>query len=317
MASRASIDDEIRGRNDAGFMLVGVIVMIFMLLLLLSVAAPRVARSMQRERELESARRAGQYVRAIQLYYRKFGHYPSSVEQLEKSNNIRFLRQKYDDPLTGKPDWRMIHVGENKTKVKGFFGEELPGLSGGLGAAAGMASSTGTSTSAFSSSSLGTSGGGAGAQQGQGGGGIGGGLSGGVGAQSGPGGLGAGSAGTSSSGGNTGITTQSATEFTGSGGGPVIGVGSSKTGEAMIVVNEMATYQEWEFLYDPRIEQQKAKASLLGGLNSGGAGGRLGTLGGGQGAGSGSFPGTGAPNGTARPGDGGIPGASNPIPGRP
>ena len=40
---------------------------------------------MRREREVETEQRANQYVRAIRLYYRKFGHYPGSVEQLEKT----------------------------------------------------------------------------------------------------------------------------------------------------------------------------------------------------------------------------------------
>ena len=55
--------------------------------------------------------RGDQYVRAVRLYYRKFGHYPGSIEQLEKTNNIRFLRQKYVDPMTGKPDWRIDPCG--------------------------------------------------------------------------------------------------------------------------------------------------------------------------------------------------------------
>ena len=147
-------------------MLVGLIVAIFLILLVLGTAAPKVARDLQREREVEAEHRANQYVRAIQLYYRKFGHYPGSMDQLEKSNNIRFLRQQYVDPMTGKADWRMIKVGENKTTVKGFFGQPLTGLTPGLGTAAGMASpgaigagaAGSSSPSAFGSSSLGTGG---------------------------------------------------------------------------------------------------------------------------------------------------------------
>ena len=71
---------------------------------------------------------ATQYVRAIEVYYLKIGHYPGSIEQLEKTNNIRFLRQRYVDPMTGKDDWRLIQVGEAKTTVKGFFGQPLAGL---------------------------------------------------------------------------------------------------------------------------------------------------------------------------------------------
>ena len=139
-------------------MLVGLIVAIFIILLLLGVAAPKVARGLRRDREVEAIHRGNQYVRAIQLYYKKFGHYPGSIDQLEKTNNVRYLRQRYADPMTGKPDWRLIKVGEAKTTVKGFFGQPLAGLAPGLGTAASMTSpgigtgSTGTAGTPWPSS---------------------------------------------------------------------------------------------------------------------------------------------------------------------
>src|SRR5882757_4801832 len=131
---------EMERHEEQGFMLVGLIVAIFFVLLALSVAAPKVAQELRREREVEAVHRGNQYVRAIRLYYRKFGHYPGSIEQLEKTNNMRFLRQRYVDPMTGKDDWRLIKVGEAKTTVKGFFGQPLAGLTPGLGSAASLAS---------------------------------------------------------------------------------------------------------------------------------------------------------------------------------
>ena len=125
-------------QGDEGFVLAAALVMVFLVLLALTIAAPRVAMAIKRDREVEAKHRGDQYVRGIRMYYKKFGHYPGSIEQLEKSNNQRFLRFRYLDPMTGKDDWRLIHVGENKTKVKGFFGEDLPGLGTGLGAASGM-----------------------------------------------------------------------------------------------------------------------------------------------------------------------------------
>ena len=130
------------GDGEQGFMLLGLIVAIAIILIGLGVAASKVAFSLRREREVESARRADQYVRAIRKFYLKNQHYPGSLEQLENTNNIRYLRQQYVDPLTGKDDYRLILVGQNKTQVKGFFGEPLAGIaSAGLGAAAGMQSS--------------------------------------------------------------------------------------------------------------------------------------------------------------------------------
>ena len=294
-------------RGDEGFMLLTALVMVFLVLLVLSIAAPRMARAIQRDREIESQHRAEQYVRAVRIFYLKFKRYPTSIEQLEKTNNQRFLRQRYVDPLTGKDDWRLIHVGENQTTVKGFFGDDLPGLATGLGSAAGMASSMGSSTtgggSAFNNSGTSSPGGssafGGGnttgsafggtntpgqitnstfGQPGQAGNGTG------TGATTGTGGTG-------STAGTNGIASQDATSFTGSGGAPIIGIGSAKSGEAMLVVNEQTTYETWEFLYDPRIEQLYAKSTLLGGISSGS----------GTSSGFGTSSGTGTSNGFGNP----------------
>ena len=107
MTGTSSVESavEMERHEEQGFMLVGLIVAIFFVLLALSVAAPKMAQELRREREVEAVHRGNQYVRAIRLYYRKFGHYPGSIEQLEKTNNIRFLRQRYVDPMTGKADW--------------------------------------------------------------------------------------------------------------------------------------------------------------------------------------------------------------------
>jgi type II secretory pathway pseudopilin PulG len=265
--------------GEQGFILVGLIVAIFIILLVLGVAAPTVARDLRREREVEAVHRGNQYVRAIQVYYRKLGHYPGSMEQLEKTNNIRYLRQRYVDPMTGKADWRLIKVGEAKTTVKGFFGQPLAGLAPGLGAAAGMASpgigagaagSSGSpgysgasgSSPVFGSSSTGGYGstmGGSGSSSTPSTGAAAGSPA--AGTSSGTGGTDTSTSGTGSS---SGIGSQPATSFAG-GGAPFVGVGSSKSGESIIDLNEQATYQTWEFIYDPRIEQMKAKASLFGG----------------------------------------------------
>jgi len=268
--------------GDEGFMLLTALVMVFLVLLVLSVAAPTMAKAIQHDRELESQHRAEQYVRAVRIFYLKFKRYPSSIEQLEKTNNQRFLRQRYVDPLTGKDDWRLIHVGENQTTVKGFFGDDLPGLPTGLGSAAGMASTTGgAGASAFNNSGAGSPGGSSafGGSSGLGGNSAGsafGGSS--TPGQSGTSSFGQTGTGTStgtgtgttgSTSGTNGIASQDATSFTGSGGAPIIGIGSAKSGEAMLVVNEQTTYETWEFLYDPRIEQLYAKSTLLGGISSG------------------------------------------------
>jgi len=264
--------------GEQGYMLLGLIVAIALILLALSVAATKVAFSLRREREVESARRADQYVRAIRKFYLKNNHYPGSIEQLENTNRVRYLRQRYIDPLTGKADYRVIPVGQNKTTVKGFFGEPLAGIaSTGLGSAAGM-----------QSSGIG----------GPGVGGIGGAAGAGAAGSSGTGGT-AGAAGTSGAAGSsgagssgTGGTDTSGAAAPGAAGGlgsaagfsnlsgvgapgttgPFMGVGSSATGDSILVVNEQTTFQTWEFLYDPRLEKLRAAGALNAGAGSIGAG---------------------------------------------
>jgi type II secretory pathway pseudopilin PulG len=264
--------------REQGFMLLGLIVAIFLILLVLGVAAPRVARELRREREVETVRRGNQYVRAIQLYYRKFGHYPGSMEQLEKTNNIRFLRQQYVDPLTGKADWRIIKVGEAKTTVKGFFGKPLTGLTPGLGSAAGMASSGGIGAGAAGVSSPGATSpgstspgsalGGSSSIGSPLGGSSAGGLGSPLGGTSAPGSTAiAGGSSDTGFGAGSGMGSQSASSITGAS-GPFVGVGLVKDGDSIITLNEQTSYPTWEFIYDPRIEQLKAKNSLLGGAAS-------------------------------------------------
>ena len=95
--------------GEEGYLLLTVLVLVFLLLMFLSVAAPRVAKEIQRDKEEETLQRGLQYERAIRLYYKKFGNYPTDIKQLENTNEIRFLRKRYTDPMTGKDDWRIIH----------------------------------------------------------------------------------------------------------------------------------------------------------------------------------------------------------------
>ncbi|MGA9669990.1 MAG: type II secretion system protein, partial [Terracidiphilus sp.] len=116
--------------TEDGFTLVAVMFMLAILVLSLSVAVPRIKKELQRDREVEATHRGKQYIRAIQLYYRKFHAYPPNLDALEKTNELRFLRKKYVDPITGKNDWKPIAFGQNKVPTAmGFFGQPLSGSS--------------------------------------------------------------------------------------------------------------------------------------------------------------------------------------------
>jgi type II secretory pathway pseudopilin PulG len=298
-------------RGEQGFLLVGVIVLVALLLLVLSIAAPIVAKDLRRERELEAVHRGQQYTRAIRLYYKKFNSYPATVKQLEKTNNERFLRQHYLDPMTGKDDWRLIAVGTNKTTVKGFFGQPLAGIAGtGLGSAAGLQSGglgAGTTGGAAGAPGVGgvpgASGPGGSTDPGAIGTGIPGSTSGTPG-QAGP--TGQAGSGTSSFGSSSFGSSSSGSAF-GEGGstGPFMGVGVPKDANSIITLNEQTNYSTWEFLYDPRIEQLYSKASIFGG--------GIATSSGGLGSASGlsSTPGTGSGNAPAT-GPGSGPGTNGP-----
>lgn len=290
-----------RQTSEQGFMLLGLIVAIAVILLVLGAAASATAFSLRRERELESARRADQYVRAIRRFYLKNGHYPVSIEQLENTNNVRYLRQRYVDPLTGKADYRLILVGKNKTSVKGFFGEPLAGLaSTGLGSAAGMQSAgvpgpgnPGGTAGAAAGVTAGSPATGGAPSLGSAPVAVGTGL----GSTPSPTGLGGtspapGSAGTAAAAGatdNSGISGSA---------GPFMGVGSSAVGNSLITVNGQTTYDTWEFLYDPRLESLRQAGAANAGANSIGAG-SLGTTPGAPGTTNGLTPGpTGTPPGT-------------------
>ncbi|SRR5579864_5600961 len=98
-------------KGESGFALLLVFAMAATIALLAYIELPRVAFERQREKEELLIERGEEYKRAIQLYFRKFKTYPTSLDSLENTNQIRFLRRRYADPLTGKDDWRLIHIG--------------------------------------------------------------------------------------------------------------------------------------------------------------------------------------------------------------
>ena len=102
-------------RKQAGYTLLMVVFMVASMLILAAAASQSVLTQGRREKEEEMVWRGQQYARAIGLYYRKFGKYPTKVDDLVKqTNGVRFLRQAYTDPMN-KDDgsWRFIYVGPN------------------------------------------------------------------------------------------------------------------------------------------------------------------------------------------------------------
>lgn len=108
-----------RRAGQRGYVLLAVMLLITLLLLTLSIELPRIAQQIKREKEEELIHRGNEYKNAIRKFYRKNGRYPLTLDDLEKANNLRFLRKRYKDPFTGKDDWRLLHVGEIQLNVGG------------------------------------------------------------------------------------------------------------------------------------------------------------------------------------------------------
>lgn len=100
-----------------GYIMMALTLAAALILIALTAGLPALSAELHREREMELIHRGAQYQRAIRNYYRKFGAYPTSLDQLEDTNHLRFLRKRYKDPMTGG-DFRLLHLGEIKLSVQ-------------------------------------------------------------------------------------------------------------------------------------------------------------------------------------------------------
>ncbi len=96
--------------GESGYAMLLVFLVAAVIALSLYNELPRVAFEAQRAKEQLLIERGEEYKRAIQLFVRKVGRYPATIEELESLNNTRFLRKRYLDPMTGKEKWRLIHI---------------------------------------------------------------------------------------------------------------------------------------------------------------------------------------------------------------
>jgi len=250
---------------QGGYVLIVMLLFLALMAIGLTAMAPAIAQRVRREREIELIHRGRQYAHAIRLFYRKFGRYPVRLEELENTNNVRFLRRRYKDPMTPDGEWRLIHYGEAQFNLPNA-GPLLPG--------AAAPGTTGSVSSPFANTFSGS-------------------------AQGSPGQASATPAGTTTQG-QTGTTpdqssptAQTATTPGGSadssqsgqasgqpgqpatpasqlssplgggptfGGGPVVGVASKSKKESIKVLNKKNHYNEWEFVYNPQLDLTTAQA---------------------------------------------------------
>jgi type II secretory pathway pseudopilin PulG len=126
------------GRRDReqGYILLMMMLFITLLAIFGASLAHNMAFELKRDQEEEMIHRGVQYSRAVRKFVKKVGRYPTSLEDLENTNNIRFLRKRYKDPLTGK-DFKLLHLGEVQ------LGNNTTALAGATSAAALAAGASG------------------------------------------------------------------------------------------------------------------------------------------------------------------------------
>ena len=263
---------------ESGYVLITLILFVALLAIALTALAPVITQQIKRDREEELIHRGTQYSRAIKHYMKKFSKYPTSIDDLESTNNIRYLRKRYKDPLTGK-DFKLLHMSD----VQMSSGSGLVGANSaaGLAAASGGNAAAGGNTSAFGGSGVFGGGNSGSAFGGNSGGGFGGNSGGGFGGNSG-GGFGGNTGQTSNNNPATGSDPnqpqgaagapqgqggfgQSVQNLSGSnsqgsgnqvvGGGPVIGVASINKDKSIRSFSKKDHYNEWQFVYDPTTDR--------------------------------------------------------------
>jgi len=253
-------------RREEGYVLLTLLVMVALMGIFALAAIPPIKFEIERDQETELIHRGVQYSRAIRAYYKKFGRYPTKLEDLDNTNNLRYLRKHYKDPLNKNKDFKLLHFGEQGvTMGGGIAGGSIPGASP-AGSPGGL-NGSGQNSSAFGGSGVG--------------GGTGFGNSGvnssGVFAQS------SGFGGNSSSGFGANSNSQATSSQPGTSpasgsdptqasaqvapgtaqgdssssgqqiiaSGPIVGVASISKKDTIREFNKKKKYNEWQFLYDP------------------------------------------------------------------
>jgi type II secretory pathway pseudopilin PulG len=112
--------------GQRGYVLLTLLLMMAVMGIVAATLVTSLKFDIQRDREEEMIHRGVQYSRAIRAYYKKFGRYPANLENLENTNQMRFLRKRYKDPITGN-NFKLLHFGEVKMGLAG-----MPGMGGGV-----------------------------------------------------------------------------------------------------------------------------------------------------------------------------------------
>ena len=115
--SVVSGQSSVKGKNR-GFSLLELMIAMFIMIILLSIAVPTYERSVRNAREIVLKENLFQLRRAIDQYAGDKGKLPSSVDDLVES---KYLREKPYDPISEKQEWDEIQ-GEDPNSADGEQG---------------------------------------------------------------------------------------------------------------------------------------------------------------------------------------------------
>lgn len=222
-----------RTRSQDGYILLTLLLFVALLSITAAAVIPSITFQIRRDREEELIHRGVQYSRAIRKYYKKFGRYPTSLKDLDNTNNMRFLREHYKDPITGK-DFKLLHFGEVQLGTGGGIAGATSAAALAAAGNAGAASPGGKTFSLGATSQTSSAEGQPGKQN--------------TGESS---GSGAATTGPTSAG-QGGLAGGSGQVF---GGGPIIGVVSTSKAQSIREFNHKDHYNEWQFIYDPTTDR--------------------------------------------------------------
>jgi type II secretory pathway pseudopilin PulG len=256
--------------GEGGWVLLTLLLAMALMVIFAAAIVPSITFEIKRDREEEMIHRGVQYSRAIRAYYKKFGRYPTKIEDLESSNNLRFLRKRYKDPLNCKnskcEDFKLLHFGDVQMTLSAMGGANIPGAtpvsamngggSGGLSSSGGLSQSSsfggnsgfGSTSNSSSNSSFGQN-------------------------PTAAGGLTTGSdtsqSASQAASGTTAGQTSDATGTNASGsngnsnqlgsgqiiGAPIVGVASISKDTTIREFNHKTKYKDWAFVYDPTMDR--------------------------------------------------------------
>jgi type II secretory pathway pseudopilin PulG len=124
---------------EDGYILITLLLMVALMFIFGMVVVTKIKFDIRRDNEQEMIHRGVQYSRAIRAYFKKYQRYPNRIEDLESTNNLRYLRKRYKDPVNHNLDFKILHYGEAKMGFGGGIGGgNIPGANP-IGGPAGQA----------------------------------------------------------------------------------------------------------------------------------------------------------------------------------